>query len=138
MRETPTTSTREYGAALSCRSSHSEETEARPAQPFSTSSAATADRTGRIALRGFNIGYQNPEFDRACRSARADILGSPQYQESHRLAQAIFADDLPAVPLYMRVNTAATRPDLCNFNPDPSARSDLWNLEELDVGEACE
>ena len=88
---------------------------------------------------GWNLaGYRSLAFDMACRDARAAIPGSPGYFENHQAAQAAFAEDLPAVPLYMRLNVAATRPDMCNFTPDPSASSDLWNLEELDFDVACE
>ena len=51
--------------------------------------------------------------------------------------QTIFANDLPSVPLYMRIKVAATRRDMCNFTLDAFAVNDLWNLEELDYGPSC-
>jgi peptide/nickel transport system substrate-binding protein len=82
-------------------------------------------------------GYSNPEYDRACRAALETLPGQPGYAESHALAQQIFAAELPVVPLYRQVNLAITRPDFCEFEPDPTARSELWNLEVFDVGEGC-
>ena len=51
-------------------------------------------------------------------------------------AQAIFATDLPAIPLYYRLKVAAARADVCHFDLDPSANP-LWNVEAFDMGQAC-
>jgi peptide/nickel transport system substrate-binding protein len=87
---------------------------------------------------GANIsGYTNPAYDAACLSARGVLAGEAAYAASYRNTQAIFAEDLPVVPLYWRLKVAAARLDLCNFDLDPSATSDLWNLELFDFGDAC-
>ena len=87
---------------------------------------------------GTNIsGYTNPAYDAACLSARGVLAGEAAYAASYRNTQAIFAEDLPIVPLYWRLKVAAARLDLCNFDLDPSAASDLWNLELFDYGDAC-
>jgi peptide/nickel transport system substrate-binding protein len=82
-------------------------------------------------------GYSSPAFDQACLAAINSLPGQPGYEESHREAQAIFAQDLPVVPLYLRLTSAVTRPDFCGFEMDASAHSELWNLEAFDYGEGC-
>ena len=84
-----------------------------------------------------NSGYGNPDFDAACKAALASLPGQPGYEENHLLAQAIFAEDLPVAPLYLRLKLAGTRPDMCNFVMDPTENSDFWNIEEFDYGESC-
>ncbi|MEA4910393.1 MAG: ABC transporter substrate-binding protein [Anaerolineaceae bacterium] len=89
---------------------------------------------------GVNVtGYSSPEYDVACASAmdthpdQADLLQQRQ-QEVARL----FAQDLPVVPLFYRLKMAVSRPDLCGFDMDVTARSVLWNLESLDYGSGCQ
>jgi peptide/nickel transport system substrate-binding protein len=82
-------------------------------------------------------GYSNPEFDRLCQAALTALPGSPERLAAHQAAQAIFAEDLPALPLYARLKLAVTRPDFCGADLDPSSESPLWNLERFDYGEAC-
>jgi peptide/nickel transport system substrate-binding protein len=87
---------------------------------------------------GTNVsGYQNPEYDAACQSARLALPGEPAYQTAYRQAQAIFATDLPSIPLYYRIKVAASRPDLCHFELDPSGNP-MWNIEAFDIGQACQ
>jgi peptide/nickel transport system substrate-binding protein len=92
-------------------------------------------------LRGWGganaSGFSNPDFDQACLIARFSLPDSQEYGEVHRRAQEIFAEELPAIPLYLRVKVAAMRTDLCGAVPDPSAASALWNLEAFNYGEAC-
>jgi peptide/nickel transport system substrate-binding protein len=86
---------------------------------------------------GTNIsGYSNPKFDGACANASQSLSTDPEYN-SHQEAQAIFASDLPAIPLYLRLKVAATRPDFCGFTLDPSASSSLADIETFDYGTAC-
>ncbi len=42
------------------------------------------------------------------------------------------------VPLFYRLKMAVSRPDLCGFDMDVTARSVLWNLESLDYGSGCQ
>jgi peptide/nickel transport system substrate-binding protein len=83
-------------------------------------------------------GYSNPAYDVACKTALASLPGQPAYEEQHLLAQAIFAEDLPIAPLYLRLKLAATRPDMCGFFMDPTANSEMWNIEEFGFGPWCE
>ncbi len=82
-------------------------------------------------------GYSSPEFDQACRTAMASLSGDPAHREAHLRAQAIFAEDLPALPLFARLKLVAARPDLCGLQTDASAESALWNLEAFDYGDGC-
>lgn len=87
---------------------------------------------------GGNIAaYSNPDFDRACRQARTSLPDRSEYVSAHQQAQRIFAEDLPAIPLYLGIRLAAARPDLCGLYVDPTAASELWNIEAMDYGEQC-
>ena len=83
-------------------------------------------------------GYANPAFDAACDMALQSLPGQPSYDEGHLLAQEIFAEDLPVIPLYLRLKLAATRPDMCGFIMDPTANSEMWNVEEFGYGVLCQ
>ncbi len=84
-----------------------------------------------------NPGYVNLEFDAVCNAAIQSLPGEPSYDENHLAAQVIFADDLPVVPLYLRLKLAATRPDFCNLIMDPTNNSEMWNIEEFDYGDCA-
>jgi len=87
---------------------------------------------------GANIsGYSNPAFDTACLSARDTLPGESAHADAYHQAEAIFAQDLPVLPLYWRVQVAAGRKDLCNFSLDPTASSSLTTIENLEVGSPC-
>lgn len=87
---------------------------------------------------GTNVtGFKNPEYDAACRGAGLALPGEARYDEAYREAQAIFAAEIPAIPLYYRLKVAAARADLCHFDLDPSADA-MWNLEAFDMGPGCE
>ena len=83
-------------------------------------------------------GYQNPEFDLVCNAALQSLPGEDAYTENHLAAQLIYSNDLPTVPLFLRLKLAATRPDMCNFFMDPTANSEMWNIEAFDYGAGCE
>ena len=86
---------------------------------------------------GTNVsGYQNVEFDAACDKALQSLSTDPEYA-FHQEAQAIFASDLPSIPLYLRLKVAATRRDFCGFTLDPSSSSALTDIETFDYGEGC-
>ena len=83
-------------------------------------------------------GFTSKEFDLACNTALGSLPNLPEYEAAHLEAQEIFAEQLPIVPLYLSIKLAATRPDMCGFIMDPTANSELWNIEEFDYGEGCE
>ena len=84
-----------------------------------------------------DTGYSNPEFDRACRTAQAALPGESGYVETNFKAQEIFAQDLPVIPLFLRLKVTASRADLCGYDMDPTARSDTWNIEGFDERVDC-
>lgn len=83
-------------------------------------------------------GYSSPDFDQACQQAMTGLPDTTAYRDGHLRAQQIFAEDLPVIPLYLRLKLVATRPDLCNVVIDPSAESTLSSLETFDYGEGCQ
>jgi peptide/nickel transport system substrate-binding protein len=83
-------------------------------------------------------GFANEEYDRACNTALGSLPGEPDYEAAHLDTQSIFAEQLPVAPLYVQIKLAATRPDMCGFIMDPTANSELWNIEEFDYGEGCD
>jgi len=86
---------------------------------------------------GANVtGYSSEEYDAACDQAMASLPDEADYRESYLRTQAIFATDLPAIPLYTRLRIAVGRPDLCNFELDHTASS-MVSLEYLDYGADC-
>jgi len=88
---------------------------------------------------GTNVsGYSNLAFDTACLSSQQTLPDDPFHAAAYAQVQSIFATDLPVIPLYWRVKTAATRADLCHFSLDPTAASNLWNIEAFDRGAGCQ
>ena len=98
--------------------------------------------TRTFSLNGWfaqnNPGFADEEYDRACNIALGSLPGQPEYEAAHLEAQRIFAEQLPIVPLFPRINLAATRPDMCGFSMNPTANNEFWNIEEFDYGEGCE
>lgn len=82
-------------------------------------------------------GFSSAAYDQACRSSREALPGQAGYLESHHRAQELFAAELPVIPLYLRPKIAVSRPDLCGFHLDPTARSEFWAIETFELGEAC-
>jgi peptide/nickel transport system substrate-binding protein len=82
-------------------------------------------------------GYNNPEFDAACKSALTSLDGTPNYIKASQQAQAVFSEDLPALPLFSNSQLIASRPDLCNLSVEDPISSVFWNLESLDYGKNC-
>lgn len=82
--------------------------------------------------------FSSTEYDAACNLALSSLGDSPEHRDAHYLAQAIFSEELPVVPLYLRPGWVVTRSDLCGVQVDASMKSSLWNIEEFDYGEGCE
>ncbi len=88
---------------------------------------------------GANItGFSDEGYDRACQAA---LQSGPQPDQAGIAAQLqvqrLYAELLPSIPLYYEIHLSISRPDLCNYEVDGSARSDFWNLEAIDYGEDC-
>jgi len=79
-------------------------------------------------------GYRNSVYDDVCLSARQALPGTLDFERYHQEAQIIFSHHIPSLPLFMRLRVALARPGVENFEMDPTAPSELWNLETLDVG----
>jgi peptide/nickel transport system substrate-binding protein len=82
-------------------------------------------------------GYSNPAFDTACNMQLQSLPGEDNYVKGAKDAQFIFSEDVPVAPLFLRLKLAVTRPDMCNFVMDPTANSEMWNIEEFDYGAGC-
>jgi peptide/nickel transport system substrate-binding protein len=82
-------------------------------------------------------GYSNPAYDQACNDALFSLPDAPEHREAHFQAQAIFAQDLPSIPLYWRFKVVVTRPDMCGVILDPSSTIALTGIEEVNYGEGC-
>ncbi|MFN2190013.1 MAG: ABC transporter substrate-binding protein, partial [Candidatus Promineifilaceae bacterium] len=87
--------------------------------------------------RNFNnqTGFVNEEFDAACEGALSVLPGMPGYEESHREAIRIWTEQLPIIPLFMRLRVSASNPSIQNLSLDPTQPSELWNLFEIDIQE---
>lgn len=85
-----------------------------------------------------NSGYNNLEYNQACKAAMAALPGQAGFVENHKLAQAIFSRDLPVIPIFQRIKVTATGPDLCGYRMDPTAESDTWGIEEFGIGDECD
>ena len=86
---------------------------------------------------GWNLtGWQNQDYDQACRLAQQALPGEGAYLENHHLAQQIFSGELPVIPLFAPARVYAARADLCGW--EPLAGGDvLWNLETFLLAEVC-
>ncbi len=73
----------------------------------------------------------NKDFDAAYSKFISELDRSkrPQYAVE---AFKIFSKELPALPLFQRINVLATSPRVLNFAPNPSDR-EVWNIEEWDI-----
>jgi len=81
---------------------------------------------------GGNItGYASPDYDWACRSALRSLPGSDGYGGGHRQAQIVFSEDLPALPLFMKLRIALAGPSVRGLEMDATSPSELWNVERM-------
>jgi len=79
------------------------------------------------------VGFSDAEFDAACSQALQALPGTDEYVRYHQEAQRIFAAKLPSLPLYLRLKIAAARPQVRNLALDPTASSEMWDAEHLDI-----
>ena len=82
-------------------------------------------------------GYSSADFDRTCYRALSALPEQAEHKAAHQLAQSIFAEDSPVIPLYLRTKMVAIAPQMCGVILDPSGESSLWNLETIKSGSAC-
>jgi peptide/nickel transport system substrate-binding protein len=83
----------------------------------------------RYGWTGTNVGgFSEVAYDAACALATWSLPGEPDYVRAHHRAQRLFAELLPALPLYRPVTFLATRSDLEGVLPDPLA-AETWHIE---------
>ncbi len=78
-------------------------------------------------------GFSSTEYDAACKRALQALPGSEDYIQGHKEAQRIFSEQLPVVPLFLRLKIAAYRPEVSGFIMDPTQNSEMWNIESFDI-----
>jgi peptide/nickel transport system substrate-binding protein len=83
---------------------------------------------------GNNVGFQNAEFDAACNAA-LQALDEDTKAAQHALAQKIFTEQLPSLPLFARAKILVTRPEILGVIMDPTANSEFWNVENFDIAQ---
>jgi peptide/nickel transport system substrate-binding protein len=86
---------------------------------------------------GNAAGYSNPDFDLACQTGLHSLPDFETHLQAHHQAQAIFADDLPALPLYWRLRLVAMRPDMCDISSEGIPDYRLSALEIFEYGKGC-
>lgn len=77
-------------------------------------------------------GFVNEAYDGWCNAARNTVNArerAPYFYET----QQIFTEELPALPLFLRIQVAATRPSVKHLILDPTERSEMWNVEMFDL-----
>ncbi len=84
-----------------------------------------------------DTGWSNEAFDNACNQALSSLPGTSGYEDGHKDAQRIFSEDVPVIPLFLRLIVAAARPNVIGFGVDPTGGTELQNLYQfdLDVGQ---
>ena len=73
----------------------------------------------------------------ACALASHSLPGENLHTAQHALAQQLFADSLPALPLFMPQTLAAVRADFCAFSW-PAGGSALQAIEHFGYAEWCD
>ena len=80
-------------------------------------------------------GYSNPTFDTACNNLRSSLTAADKITYTHQTT-TLFAQELPALPLYWSANVGVAAPHVPGFKVDSTAVS-LWQVEEVGVGVAA-
>ena len=88
--------------------------------------------------RNYNneTGFANESFDQACLAAIKSLPGTEEFSENHQEALRIWTDQVPIIPLFLRMKVAVTRPEVQGFTLDSTQVSELWNLSEVDINKA--
>lgn len=97
-----------------------------------------SQRPSRENVYGINAsGFQSSDYDQACMSVLRGPPGSDAFIEAANTIQQLVADQLPALPLFVRPRLLATSPKLCGVKVDPSSFTALWGIEEYYSSEEC-
>ena len=79
------------------------------------------------------VGFIDGEYDAACRKALETLPPRSDYVVAHAEAQRIFSEQLPVLPLFRHQRRTLVHASVAGLIPTPSQRSELWNLEQIDV-----
>ncbi|MCB8978097.1 MAG: peptide ABC transporter substrate-binding protein [Ardenticatenaceae bacterium] len=80
-----------------------------------------------------DTGWSNADFDAACKRALGALPGTEDYEQGHIDAQVVFSQEVPVIPLFLRLKVAAARPNVLNFGVDPTQNSEMYNIFEIDL-----
>lgn len=75
-------------------------------------------------------GYTSPDYDDACRRALSAVDDEAQWAALQE-AQSLLTKDLPTLFLSWRPFWFVARPQVRGLQPDSSAYSTIWNIEDL-------
>ena len=101
---------------------------------YLTDNIPGSTQLGYNGWEGINVsGWSNEAYDTACKRALSLLPGQEGYAEAHQEALRLFAQELPAMPLFTRLRLAATTPEVLNFRLDPTQPSELWNVFAWDM-----
>lgn len=78
-------------------------------------------------------GFIDGEYDAACTRALEMLPPGTDYVLAHAEAQRIFSEQLPVLPLFRHQRRTLVHASVVGLIPTPSQRSELWNLEQIDV-----
>ncbi len=78
-------------------------------------------------------GFIDAEYDQACRQALEAFPNGTESVAGHRDAQRIFSEQLPVLPLFRHREATLALTSVTGVEPNPSQRSELWNLERIGV-----
>lgn len=79
-----------------------------------------------------DTGWSNADFDAACNTALT-TLDKTVEAEQHALAQKIFSENVPSIVYFARAKILVARPEVVGVIMDPTANSELWNVENFDI-----
>jgi peptide/nickel transport system substrate-binding protein len=82
-------------------------------------------------------GFSDPLFDQACQQALNSLPDDSLHAAAHQQAQALFAEQLPALPLASPSVWIVTRPDFCGLAQEAVALNIFQNLEVFNYGTGC-
>ncbi len=77
-------------------------------------------------------GYNNPLYDAACLQAQGSLTEADRVANYSEVTR-IFTEELPVLPLFLRLKYGITAPHITNFTLDPT-ESTFWNIEDLAIG----
>lgn len=80
-----------------------------------------------------DTGWSNEAYDTQCLQALGSLTGTPEYEEAHKEAQRIFSQEVPVIPLFLRLIVAAANPNVTGFSVDPTGGTELQNIYMFDI-----